>query len=167
MHFGAFWVVLFIIEWINRSLNHTCRKVHFRRESFSSSNSASQPLSHSVSPSVCLQSQYFYFIFFRFDIPCGKAVITFHFFSVCYSSDLLSLWLLFHFSSPKTELRERRSLVEFQCQSRHFFDMFVSSLSLWLEQWMKPTLNKALGIHPRGSSVGTTWVLTGWSDYIL
>lgn len=86
------------------------KKVHFRKYSFTLSNSASHSFPSSVSPSFCLQSQYS----FRFDIPCGKAVKSFLLpppSTVCYSSGLLSLWLLFHFSSPKTELQKTGSLV--------------------------------------------------------
>lgn len=101
-----------IFEWRSKWLNKARRSIWSAfQKRWLKLVKLSLPISLCVSPSFHLQSQY-YFLFFFSDLISPVEKLSEHFFYAHLPSmwDLLSQWMLFRFSSLKTELWDRVGL---------------------------------------------------------
>lgn len=125
-----------IFEWRSKWLNKARRSIWSAfQKRWLKLVKLSLPISLCVSPSFHLQSQYYYFfIFFRFDIPCGKAVRTF---LLCPSSQYVRPVITVNavsFFIPKTELWERVGLwwsLAWKAAVDTFLTLLILRDSLW------------------------------------
>lgn len=120
-----------------------------------------------LSPSVSSRCR---FVFFLFDLPCQNFSSPPLFPTMLFLRPVITM-IAVSFFNPQTLSCERVGLwcrfsIESSCTHFFFHTSVFFLVKITVNEFHKK-MWKAGGIHLCGSWIGTTWVLTGWSDDMI